>query len=84
MNIIKRRFWLSFNPAIQFQPLPLVYEFSRKFDLIFNIRNSCMQQDLGIIGLEVEGKSNTIGEAVDWLESVGVIVEPIELSVIEG
>lgn len=84
MNIIKRRFWLSFNPVIQFRPLPLVYEFSRKFDLVFNIRNSCMEQELGIIGLEVEGQSNTIGEAVDWLESVGVGVEPIELSVIEG
>lgn len=84
MNRTTRRFWLSFNPAIQFQPLTLVYEFSRKFDLIFNIRNSCLGHDLGIIGIEVEGKSNTIGEAVDWLESVGVVVEPVELSVIEG
>ncbi len=80
----KRRFWLSFNPLVHFQPLPLVYEFSRKFDLVFNIRNSCVGTDLGVIGIEVEGRPQTIGEAVDWLESIGVMVEPVELSVIEG
>lgn len=84
MEIIKKRFWLSFDPDIQFRPLPLIYEFSRRFDLNLNIRNSSFNNHLGVIGVEVEGNDPTIGAAVDWLESSGITVEPIELSVIEG
>jgi hypothetical protein len=84
MRPIKHRFWLSFTPLVQFQPLPLVDEFTRKFGLGFSIRNSAYSGDLGIIGIELEGQENAIGASVEWLESAGVAVEPIELSVIEG
>lgn len=84
MNTTTQRFWLSFDPSLQPKPFSLVYELGRNFDLNLTIRNSCLEAELGIIGLEVNGRSNTITEAVDWLEATGIIVEPVELSVIEG
>lgn len=83
MNRTKQRFWLCFNPVIQYQPLSLVTEFTSKFDLLFHIRNSCADKELSVIGIELEGRSNAIGDAVEWLESIGVNVEPVELSIIQ-
>ncbi len=56
---------------------------SRKFDIIFNVRNANVTKDLGIIALELEGDRAVIKEAVKWMESHGVQVEPVEINTIE-
>ncbi|WP_134390967.1 NIL domain-containing protein [Methylacidiphilum sp. Yel] len=80
--MIKQRYWLSLDGNLCKRPL--IWELSRNFDLIFNIRNASITGEIGIIGIELEGNPEVIKEAVSWLESQGVHVEPVEISTIEG
>lgn len=42
-----------------------------------------MKDDIGIVAVELEGKPEKIQAAWEWLEELGVDVEPVELNVIE-
>jgi L-aspartate semialdehyde sulfurtransferase ferredoxin len=77
-----QRFWLTFDGDSSRKPL--IYEMSKKFEVIFNIRNASVTPNIGIIALELEGERNVIKEAVAWLEANDVQVEPVEINTIEG
>ena len=77
-----QRFWLTFDGETSRQPL--IYEMSRNFDVIFNIRNASVTASIGIIALEFEGDREDIKKVVAWLEAKGVQVEPVEINTIEG
>ena len=77
-----QRFWLTFNG--EGTRKPLIWEMSRKFEVIFNIRNASVTPSIGIIALELEGERTVIQAAVAWLEENGVQVEPVEINTIEG
>lgn len=78
----KRRLWLTFTGEATTQPL--LWKMSRRFDLIFNIRNSSVTHEIGLIALELEGQAKTIEAAVQWFRKNGVQVDPVELNAIEG
>lgn len=78
----KQRFWLTFNSTGVTRPI--IWEMSRKFDVIFNVRNASVTADIGVIALELEGDREVIKDAVKWLETAGVQVEPVEINTIEG
>ena len=63
---------------------PLIYEMSKKFEVIFNVRNASVTPTIGIIALEMEGDREEIKKAVAWFEANGVQVEPVEINTIEG
>lgn len=77
-----QRFWLTFDGESSRKPL--IYEMSRNFDVIFNIRNASVTASIGIIALELEGDREVLKKAVAWLEANGVQVEPVEINTIEG
>lgn len=77
-----QRFWLTFDGDSSTKPL--ICQMSRKFDIVFNIRNASVTASIGIIALELEGDREVIKQAVAWLESNGVQVEPVEINTIEG
>ena len=62
---------------------PLIYQLSRKFDVVFNVRGASVNEEIGIIALELDGDPELIEAAVSWLREQGVTVEPIEKNVIE-
>ena len=62
---------------------PLIYQLSRKFDVVFNVRGASVSEEIGIIALELDGDPEVIEAAVAWLREQGVTVEPIEKNVIE-
>ena len=78
----KRRLWLTFTAEATTEPL--IWEMSRRYDLIFNIRNSSVTENVGIIALELEGDPKVIEQAISWYRKKGVKVDPVELSAIEG
>jgi ABC-type methionine transport system ATPase subunit len=82
MALETQRFWLTFNSESSRKPL--ICEMSRKFDIIFNIRNASVTPSIGIIALELQGERSVLKEAVAWLEANGVQVEPVEINTIEG
>jgi ABC-type methionine transport system ATPase subunit len=77
-----QRFWLTFSA--EGTRKPLIWEMSRQFEVIFNIRNASVTPSIGIIALELEGERTVIQKAVAWLEENGVQVEPVEINTIEG
>ncbi len=77
-----QRLWLTFDGDSSRKPL--IWEMSRKFEVVFNIRNASVTAVVGIIALELEGDREEIKKAVAWLEQSGVQVEPVEINTIEG
>jgi len=74
------RFWLNFPP--QLITRPLLWELSKKFALVTNIRQASVTDEVGIVSMSLEGESDEIAKAVAWLESEGVRVDPVEMNTI--
>ena len=75
------KFYLTYPQKLVKEPL--IYQMSRKFDVVFNVRGASVNEEIGIIALELDGDPEIIESAVDWLREQGVTVEPIEKNVIE-
>jgi L-aspartate semialdehyde sulfurtransferase ferredoxin len=82
MAQLKGRYWLNFDAPRSTQPL--IYHMSKKFDVIFNIRQATVNEELGIMAVELEGERDVVKASISWLESQGVKVEPVEINTIEG
>lgn len=79
----RRRFWLQY-PSRQVKR-PILWEMSRKFpEVRFDIRQATVNEEIGLIGLELEAPRAEIKAAIKWFEKHGVKVEPVEINVIES
>ncbi len=76
------RLWLSFPTKLVTQPI--IYELGKKFSIASNIRQASVTEEIGIMSVELEGKREDITQAIQWLESLGIKVEPVEINTIEG
>lgn len=80
---MKLRVYLNFNKETVTKPV--IWKLAREFDVITNIRTAEVKEDMGLVGLEIEGEEEVVEAAMKWLEAQdGVHVEPIEQNVIEG
>ncbi len=78
----KKRLWLMYPP--QKITRPILWELGRKFELITNIRQASVTDQIGILCVELDGKSGEIARAISWLVKNGVNVEPVEIGVLES
>lgn len=79
---MKLRIYLTFDKKNVREPI--IWKLGKEFDVITNIRTAEVKENMGLVGLEIEGKTETVEAAVQWLEAQGVHVEPIEQSVVAG
>ncbi len=79
---MKQRVYLSFSENTVREPL--IWKLGREFDVVTNIRTAEVREHMGLVGLEIEGKTEVVEAAVKWLEDQGVHVDPIEQNIIEG
>ena len=78
---VKRKLWLTVNlDAIE---RPVLWELSRRFGVVFDVRQSCIGKEVGIVGLLLQGPQDQVDAACAFLTDQGVEVEPIEKSVVE-
>jgi ABC-type methionine transport system ATPase subunit len=63
---------------------PILWELSKKFEVIPNLRQASVTDDIGIVSVALEGEREEIKKAIAWLEELGVKVEPVEINTIEG
>jgi L-aspartate semialdehyde sulfurtransferase ferredoxin len=77
-----QRLWLMYPPKLIREPL--VWKIGTRFKVITNIRQASVTDEIGIVCLEVEGQRADVKSAIQWLEKLGVSVEPVEISVIES
>lgn len=76
------RLYLTFNQNNVREPL--IWKLAQEFAVVTNIRTAEVKEDMGLVGIELEGKTEVVEASVAWLEQQGVHVEPIEQSVLEG
>jgi ABC-type methionine transport system ATPase subunit len=63
---------------------PVIYEVGKRFDLVTNIRRADITAEVAWAVLELDGERNDIDAGIKWVEALGVRVDPIEDSIIEG
>ena len=78
----KPRLWLTFPAPLITRPV--IWELGQKFKVAFNLRQVSVGKDIGIVCLELDGARAEIKAAIHWLESLGIEVEPVEISVLES
>jgi ABC-type methionine transport system ATPase subunit len=82
MAIQNSRLWLSFPAKLVTRPI--IYELGKKFPIASNIRQASVTEEIGIMSVELEGEREDITQAIQWLENLGIKVEPVEINTIEG
>ena len=78
----KTRVWLTYPP--QKIKRPIIWELGRKFNIVTDIRQASVNDELGIVCLELDGPPLEIKSAIAWLKKSGVNVDPVEINVIES
>ncbi len=63
---------------------PVIWQLSKKFEVVTNVRQASVTDEIGIVCLELEGKRDVIKAAIKWLERLDISVEPVEINVIES
>jgi molybdopterin synthase sulfur carrier subunit len=80
-SYLRRRVTLTFPPKMIREPV--VYNIGHQFKLVTNIRSANVSENVGWVTLEIDGDETEYSKAIDYLNEVGVTVEPIERNVIE-
>lgn len=77
-----RRLWLIYpNDILQ---EPIIYRLGHEFDIVTNVRQATVQDGLGLITLELRAEPAEIDRGIEWLESLGIKVQPVEINTIES
>jgi L-aspartate semialdehyde sulfurtransferase ferredoxin len=79
---VQQRLWLMYPPRLIKKPF--IWETSRKFKVVTNIRQASVTDEIGIVCLELDGTRAEVDRAIKWLEKQGVNVEPVEIGIIAG
>lgn len=79
---MKQRVYLTFSEQTVREPL--IWKLGHEFDVITNIRTAEVREHMGLVGLEIEGKSAVVEASLKWLQEQGVQVDPIEQDIVEG
>ena len=77
----KRRVTLTFPPKLIKEPV--IYNIGHRFKLVTNIRSANVSENVGWVTLEIDGEEAEYSKAINYLNEIGVTVEPIERNVIE-
>ncbi len=51
---------------------PLLYQLTRQFDVVTNIRAASVTEEGGFVVLEMEGEEQVIDKAVEYLNGMGI------------
>jgi molybdopterin synthase sulfur carrier subunit len=77
----KRKVTLTFPPKLIREPV--IYNIGHQFKLVTNIRSANVSENVGWVTLEIDGEEAEYSKALNYLNEMGVTVEPIERNVIE-
>lgn len=79
---MKKRVHLIY-PPLQVSK-PVIWELSKKFDVVFNVRRAKITETVGEIVLELEGDGPTLDATTAWLRGLGIKVEPVSSDSLES
>jgi L-aspartate semialdehyde sulfurtransferase ferredoxin len=79
---VQKRLWLMY--PVKLITNPVVWELGHKFPVVTNVRQASVTDEIGIVCLEISGPQKSVKAAIQWLEKIGIKVEPVEIGVIES
>ena len=82
MAHIKQR--VKFTFQIEDVKDPIIYNLGKNFDLVTNIRRADINDEVGWVILEIQGKESSVTDGLNWITSMGVREDPIGGDIIEG
>lgn len=62
---------------------PIIYNIGKQFGVITNIRRANVTEESGWVMLEMQGTSEELERAIDYLKNIKVQVEPVEGDVVQ-
>jgi hypothetical protein len=63
---------------------PIIWEVGTRFNVVTNIRRADITPEVAWATLELEGEAADIEKGLRWVSEIGVRVDPVEDSIIEG
>jgi hypothetical protein len=63
---------------------PLIWRLGREFEIVTNIRRADVTDDRGWVVLELEGELEEIERGLQWMQEMGVRVDPVPGDIVEG
>jgi len=63
---------------------PVIYEVGKRFHLLTNVRRADITAEVAWAVLELDGTREDLDRGVEWLRELGIRVDPVEDSIIEG
>lgn len=57
---------------------PLLYNLGADFGVVPNIRGATINDEIGLVYLELQGDDEDVAKALEYLVSRGVTIEPVE------
>ncbi len=83
-SLSTKRVWLTFPTPTEVEQ-PIIWQMSRAYpEVTFDIRQASVNNSIGIMAVLFSGSDSDVKGAIAFLKSKGLIVEPIEKSVVEG
>ena len=76
----KSRLWLMFPARLITRPI--LWELAKEFNVVTNVRQASVNEEVGLVSLELDGERDEIKKAISWLEELGINVEPVEIGTI--
>ncbi len=76
----KTRLWLMFPSRLITRPV--LWELGKEFPVVTNVRQASVNDEVGVVSLELDGEREEIKKAIAWLEELGIKVEPVEIGTI--
>ena len=76
----KSRLWLLFPARLITRPI--LWELAQEFNVVTNVRQASVNEEVGLVSLELDGERDEIKKAISWLEELGIKVEPVEIGTI--
>jgi ABC-type methionine transport system ATPase subunit len=76
----KTRLWLMFPSRLITRPV--LWELAKEFPVVTNVRQASVNDEVGVVSLELDGEREEIKKAIAWLEELGIKVEPVEIGTI--
>ncbi len=76
MAVVRERVYCTF-PKDQIRE-PILYNLGRVFPVVPNIRGASINDDLGLVFLELEGEEAEVTKAIDYLRERNVKVDPVK------
>ena len=62
---------------------PIIYNIGQQYRVVTNIRRANVTEESGWVVLEMQGTSEQLELAIDYLKSINVQVEPVEGDVVQ-